>query len=232
MRRCQHGTYLLAGIAIGIVLIAVCNCGSQPSPTGPEPRPPVTIDPPVAVEPPEPAGRPFADIEAEIIVRINELRATTGRCKARVLGTDRIVEALDVWGPAHPVESDSLLMEAADLYAQDLLAHGAGKPHIDSSGRGVGERIQSLEEEHFYYGVRFPMRWEGYGEVATIFHDPDRSSVAEHAVRNWKESPDGHCQAQWSSSYFYAGAAVAGRPEDDHWIAVVVFARPVGGGRF
>ena len=192
---------------------------------------PAPVQPPKSVKPD--TSRRFAEIESEILTKINELRATSGYCKARLRSTGEIVLALDVHGPTHVVKPDSLLTEAAALYADDLAKHGLGTPHIGSDGSDVFDRVKSLEKPHKYYGVTFPSRWESVGENATIFYEPNLNKVAEKAVNNWRESPDGHCQAQWSPKFFFAGVAVAKGTQPGsygHWIAVTVYARPVGGG--
>ena len=234
--------WILIATAFTILLITLCGCQNN-APTGPDPRPPAPPDQPPAVEPPpepEPAGRPHADLEAQILDRMNALRATTGRCKSRLLSTGQVVEARDLWGgPDHPwgptldLEADSLLTEAADAYATDIetLAREQGwkaaldfvvqNKHRGTDGSDPFTRVRDAEAPGY--------RWEAVAENATCYTAP-RKEAAAQAVTNWRESPDGHCQAQWAPWWFHAGVAVRGIPEKGQWIAVAVLARPVGGG--
>lgn len=167
---------------------------------------------------------PIKDIESQILVEINNLRSTSGMCKARLLSDPtKIVQALDIWGPTHSVLHDEKLSQIADLFAQDLLIYGSNIPHVSHDGSTFWDRIKVIEPIS---------RWEGNAENVTIFYEPDINKVAKTAVENWKNSPDGHCQAQWSDRWLYVGVAVATRPEIGHWIAVTVYGRPIGGRKF
>ena len=205
-------------------------CDKTPVGSSPVSKP----DTPVISVPDEtPTGRPYADIENEIVEQINALRATTGQCLSRLLGSNEIVIARDIWGPVEiPLRPYMSLTDIASLYANDLNQNGLGVPHVSSDGKTLTDRFKVFEKEWEWpgLGVKYPMRWEGYSENVTIFHESDRTKVAKRAVTNWRDSPDGHCQNQWNSSWFFIGAAVDGKPDEGHWVAVTVYARPVGGG--
>ncbi|MGB3541901.1 CAP domain-containing protein [Rubrivirga sp.] len=109
---------------------------------------------------------PDADLDAwdaEMLAAVNEARAQGGVC-----GTERMA-------PSEPLIWDVRLERAAARHSRDMSRHGY-IGHVDSRGRGIGERVREAGYD-----------WSVVAENIARY----RESIDE-VVEDWLESP-GHC---------------------------------------
>ncbi|WAS97553.1 CAP domain-containing protein [Nannocystis punicea] len=119
----------LRGTCVGALLVFACDPPLPPEQESPPEVPDLRACDPVADgEWPE----PWAEAEAEVLARINELRAEGGRCGELQ------------FAPAPPLRMHPNLRCAARLHTADMIER-AYVSSVDPDGLGLGARLGSLE---------------------------------------------------------------------------------------
>ncbi|MFI7289721.1 sigma-70 family RNA polymerase sigma factor [Streptomyces anulatus] len=162
-----------------------------PTPSTPSPSPsrtaasrPPTVAPSPSAPPrtAEPRPRP----EAGVVTRVNTLRAANG---------------------CPELATDPRLTEVAQRHSEDMAARNYFD-HTDSSGRGVGDRVDATGYD-----------WSAVGEtIATGMSDPAA------VVEEWRDSP-GRDDDIFNCDFVHVGVGIADSPRGPYWTQVLATPR-------
>lgn len=119
-----------------------------------------------------------ADLQAEILLKINKLRSAGGYC-----GSQR-------FAPAAPLRWNTRLQQAADMHAQDMAQHDFFNHKSATNGTTLPERLRNV-------GYRYQAAGENIGAGST--------TVAQ-VVDMWQASP-GHCVTMMTANFVELGAS-------------------------
>jgi uncharacterized protein YkwD len=190
----------LAALAAATALVAACGGGGTAEPAAGGPTPSPTTSPSPSPSPtPSPAPSPsaqgtcnLANFQAELLQRVNAVRATGASCRTQ--GTFAPTGAL-AW---NGMLTNAALAHSSDMAAQNFFSH------TGSGGSSPGDRITAAG-----------YAWRTYGENIAAGYP-----TVQAVVDGWMAS-DGHCANIMQAAFRDIGVAcvpgTAGSSYGTYW---------------